>query len=463
MKWNQIYIPRHRALYILLLSLALGTWGCAKSVQEESAQTAALKNHPGWTRSATIYEVNTRQYTPEGTFRAFQEHLPRLKDMGVDILWLMPIHPIGEKNRKGELGSYYSIKDYTAVNPHFGTKQDFLNLVDAAHEQGMKLILDWVPNHTAWDHPWANAHPEFYKTDSLGNITYEADWTDIAQLNYNNKDLWPRMIGKMKYWVEEAGIDGYRVDHAGHDIPLDFWKRAIPEINRLKEDLFWLAEWNTPEMHPWFDATYAWEYFHLTTAIARGEEPLSKITEYMARQDTLFPEHAYRMYFTTNHDENSWNGTDVELFGENFENFAVLATTIDGVPLVYSGQETGLEQRLEFFEKDTIEWDGYEYATLYQTLFELKDRNKALWNGQYGGEFEHLPTSGGKVYAYRRAKGTDEVLVILNFSDEMQDITFTRFGGEAIYTNVFSPNDTIQIPDDDIILAAHEYLVLEKW
>lgn len=368
MKWNQIYIPRHRALYILLLSLALGTWGCAKSVQEESAQTAALKNHPGWTRSATIYEVNIRQYTPEGTFRAFQEHLPRLKEMGVDILWLMPIHPIGEKNRKGELGSYYSIKDYTAVNPHFGTKQDFLNLVDAAHEQGMKLVLDWVPNHTAWDHPWASAHPEYYKRDSLGNITYEADWTDIAQLNYNNKDLWPRMIDKMKYWIEEAGIDGYRVDHAGHDIPLDFWKQAIPEINRLKEDLFWLAEWNTPEMHPWFDATYAWEYFHLTTAIAGGEEPLSKITEYMARQDTLFPEHAYRMYFTTNHDENSWNGADEELFGENFENFAVLVATIDGVPLVYSGQETGLEQRLEFFEKDTIEWDGYEYATLYPCL-----------------------------------------------------------------------------------------------
>lgn len=463
MKPNRSGITNHPALYMLFFLLAFGALGCSESTQQSAQlQNTALEDHPEWSQSANMYEVNIRQYTPEGTFRAFQEHLPRLKEMGVDILWLMPIHPIGEKNRKGELGSYYSIKDYTAVNPHFGTMQDFTELVEEAHRQGMKLIMDWVPNHTAWDHPWVSEHPEYYKQDSLGNITYEADWTDIAQLDYNNKDLWPRMIERMKYWVEEADIDGYRVDHAGHDIPLEFWKQAIPEVNKVKEDLFWLAEWNTPEMHPWFDATYTWEYFHLTTAIAKGEEPLSKITDYMAKQDTLFPDHAYRLYFTSNHDENSWNGTDEELFGENFENFAMMAATIDGMPLMYSGQETGLEQRLEFFRKDTIEWDGNEYKDLYQTLFELKDRNKALWNGQYGGGFEHLSTTGDKIYAYRRVKGNNEVLVILNFLGKAQKVVLNDFEGQAEYTNVFSPDETIRIPGDDITLAAHEYLVLEK-
>lgn len=449
-------------LSLLLILAGTITIGCSQSADSD-AQTKAADHieHPAWSKSANMYEVNIRQYTPEGTFSAFQEHLPRLKKMGVDILWLMPIHPIGEKNRKGKLGSYYSIKNYTKVNPNFGTKEDFINLVDAAHKQGMKVFIDWVPNHTAWDHPWVKEHPEYYMQDSTGAITYEADWTDIAQLNYENKELWDKMIDRMKYWINEANIDGYRVDHAGHDIPLSFWKKAIPEVNTVKKDFFWLAEWNTPEMHPWFDATYTWEYFHLTTAIADGEAELSELTDYMAKQDTLFPEHAYRLYFTSNHDENSWNGTDEELFGDNFENFAVMAATIDGMPLLYSGQETGLDQRLEFFKKDTINWDGYEYEDLYKTLFELKDRNEALWNGQYGGEFEHIVTSPSEnVYAYKRTKGDNEVLVILNFGDEEQQITLDGIS-ETEYSDVFS-GDSRMIGADPLTLGAHNYLVLEK-
>ena len=446
---------------VLLLSVSLLTLGCTESI-EEDVQARNHIEHPEWSKSANMYEVNIRQYTEEGTFKAFEEHIPRLKEMGVDILWLMPIHPIGEEKRKGELGSYYSIQDYKAVNPNFGTMKDFKDLVEAAHAHDMKLFLDWVPNHTAWDHEWVDEHPEYYMKDSTGAITYEADWTDIAQLNYENKELWDKMIDRMKFWLEEANIDGYRVDHAGHDIPLDFWKKAIPEVNDSKEDFFWLAEWNTPDMHPWFDATYTWEYFHLSTEIAQGDTSVGVITEYMAQEEERFPAHAYRLYFTSNHDENSWNGTDEELFGDNFENFAVMAATIDGMPLVYSGQEDGLDKRLEFFEKDPIEWGDYEYEDFYRTLFELKDSNEALWNGQYGGEFVAVPTeSAGQTYAYKRVKGDHEVFVILNFEDGEQNISFPNLDGTADYTDVFG-GENITVNGEGVTLDAHSYLVLEK-
>ncbi len=459
MKFKQSF-SRKFGFLALFLSLVMAGWSCTQS-SEQAPDPSAHIDHPEWSKSANMYEVNIRQYTPDGTFKAFQEELPRLKEMGVDILWLMPIHPIGEKNRKGKLGSYYSIQDYTAVNTNFGTKQDFIDLVDAAHEQGMKLIIDWVPNHTAWDHPWITEHPEYYMKDSTGSITYEADWTDTAMLNYENKELWDKMIENMKYWIEEANIDGFRVDHAGHDIPLAFWKKAIPEVNKAKEDFFWLAEWNTPEMHPWFDATYTWEYFHLTTSIASGDTSLSALTTYMEEQESKFPDHAYRLYFTSNHDENSWNGTDEELFGDNFENFAVMAATIDGMPLVYSGQETGLDKRLEFFRKDTIDWDGYEYEDFYKTLFELKDNHEALWNGQYGGDFEHISTSPSEqTYAYKRVKGNSEVLVVLNFSDSEQQITLEGVP-ETGYTDAFT-GETMTVGAGSVMLEAHGYLVLEK-
>lgn len=445
---------------LLLLAFALVGWGCSQSDAQEPNPEDQIE-HPEWSKSANMYEVNIRQYTEEGTFKAFQKELPRLKKMGVDILWLMPVNPIGKKNRKGELGSYYSIRDYTAVNPNFGTMQDFKNLVNATHEQGMKLFIDWVPNHTAWDHPWVSEHPEYYMKDSTGAITHEADWTDIAQLNYENKELWNKMIEKMKFWIEETNIDGYRVDHAGHDIPLAFWKKAIPEVNKAKKDFFWLAEWNTPEMHPWFDATYTWEYFHLTTSIAKGDTSLSAITDYMEKQDAEFPKHAYRLYFTTNHDENSWNGTDEDLYGDNFENFAVMAATIEGMPLIYSGQETALDKQLEFFEKDPINWDGYENESFYRTLFELKDRNEALWNGQYGGDFQHVATSPSKdIYAYKRNKGDSEVLVVLNFSDSEQQISLDEVQKNE-YTNAFT-GKTMTVDSKPVTLKAHDFLVLSK-
>ena len=458
---NQFLFSYKILSILLFVSVSAFTLGCGNSTEKETDPKVHIE-HPEWSKSANMYEVNIRQYTEEGTFKAFEDHIPRLKEMGVDILWLMPIHPIGEEKRKGELGSYYSIRDYTAVNPNFGTMQDFKDLVETTHEHDMKLFLDWVPNHTAWDHPWVDEHPEYYMKDSTGAITYEADWTDIAQLDYSNKELWDEMIKKMKFWIDEANVDGYRVDHAGHDIPLAFWKKAIPEVNKSKNDFFWLAEWNTPDMHPWFDATYTWEYFHLTTDVAKGKASVQKITDYMAKQDTLFPEHAYRLYFTSNHDENSWNGTDEELFGDNFENFAVMAATIDGMPLIYSGQETGLDKRLEFFEKDPIQWDGYEYEDFYRTLFELKDRNEALWNGQYGGDFMAIDTeSDGNTYAYKRVKGDEEVFVILNLGEDEQSISLPSLEKSANYTNVFS-GEEIVLDSEGVTLDAHSHLVLEK-
>ncbi|MDX1671442.1 MAG: alpha-amylase family glycosyl hydrolase [Balneolaceae bacterium] len=435
--------------------------GCEKKTPEMEDIQARLIEHPEWSKDAVMYEVNIRQYTPEGTFEAFQEHLPRLKEMGVDILWLMPIHPIGEKNRKGELGSYYSIQDYTAVNSNFGTMEDFKNLVKATHEQGMKLIIDWVPNHTAWDHPWITEHPEYYMQDSTGQITYEADWSDTAQLNYENEEMKRKMIELMKFWPREADIDGYRVDHAGHDIPISFWQRAVPAVDSVKE-IFWLAEWNTPEMHPWYDATYTWEYFHLTTEIAEGAKPLHELELMMEKEQERFPEHAYRLFFTTNHDENSWNGTDRELFGENFENFAVLAATIDGMPLIYSGQETGLEQQLEFFKKDTIDWDGYEYESFYTTLFELKERNPALWNGQYGGDYKQVPVSDGEsVFAYTRTKGENEVFVAINISGEPVQVEFPNITSATEYTDLFS-GEKVTLGTGTVEIGPHGHLVLER-
>lgn len=462
---NKPSIVSRVQLLLLAAVVAFVSIGCSagesRSGLDESTKQALI-NHPEWTKSANIYEVNIRQNTPEGTFNAFREDLPRLKEMGVDIIWLMPIHPIGEKNRKGELGSYYSIKDYRAVNPNFGTLEDFKALVDSTHKHGMKLILDWVPNHTAWDHPWITEHPEYYAKDSTGAITYEADWTDIALLNYENKELWPKMIDAMKYWINEADIDGFRVDHASHEIPMAFWEQAVPEIDQEKEGLFWLAEWDEPKLHPVFDASYPWEYFHMTTDIAKQNKPLSAIDEYMDKEQKRYPEHAYRMYFTSNHDENSWNGTDRELFGENFQNFAVLAATIDGMPLVYNGQESGLYKQLEFFEKDTINWKDYKYQEFYATLFDLKDRNEALWNGQYGGEFVKVANDkADSVYSFKRVKGEDEVMVVLNISGSSYSVSFPGLDTETSYTNVFTGEEQV-MGSGPVEMSPYSFLVLEK-
>jgi glycosidase len=397
-------------------------------VEEE---TAPVSRHPEWVKSANIYEVNVRQYTPEGTLTAFEAHLPRLKEMGVDILWFMPIQPIGELNRKGELGSYYSIADYTAVNPEFGTIEDFKRVVNKAHEMGMYVLLDWVANHSAFDHHWVAEHPEFYTADSLGNRPVVAidnegnptDWTDVADLDYTNKDLWPAMTEEMRFWVTDCNIDGFRCDVAGF-VPVEFWNQAVASLKETNPELFMLMEWEDPKYMSAFNMGYGWELHHEMNEVAKGNKTPEVFTEFAEKFDTIFNSDDMLMYFTTNHDENAWNGTIEERMGPAAKAMFVFATTFkNGMPLIYSGQEAGLNHRLRFFAKDTISWDNLELATFYADMLHLKHENPALWNGNYGGEMTIIETEyPNEIYAYYRENDGNQVVVFLNFSD--QELTF---------------------------------------
>lgn len=413
--------------YSIIFLTAFFALAACQEVPKTEEKTV-VESHEEWSKNATIYEANIRQHTPEGTLNAFAKDLPRLKEMGIKIVWLMPVHPIGEKNRKGGKGSYYSVQDYKAVNPEFGTMEDLKSLVAQAHELDMKVILDWVANHTAFDHVWSEDHKDYYNLDSLGELQMPegTDWSDVADLNYENEDLRDAMIDALQFWVREADIDGYRCDVAGF-VPTDFWERTRDSLEAVKPDIFMLAEWEDPAHHvKAFDMSYAWEFLHVMTGIASGEKELKAIDEYMAKQDTLFKDDAYRMYFTTNHDENSWNGTVMERYGmEGHKTFAVLAYTIDGMPLLYSGQEAGMDKALKFFEKDTIDWGDYELQDFYTKLLKLNRDNEALWNGEYGGNLERIATDEEeKVFAFMRQKGEDVVVVILNFSDEPVKVDF---------------------------------------
>ncbi len=333
--------------------------------------------HPAWSYNQTIYEVNVRQYTPSGTFKEFETQLPRLKKMGVGILWLMPINPIGVKNRKGTLGSYYSVKDYLAVNPEFGTLDDLKHLVKEIHKLGMHVIIDWVANHTAWDNALASEHPDWYTKDSLGNFVPPVpDWHDVIDLNYSNKDLRKYMINALKYWVKECDVDGFRCDVASM-VPTDFWIEARKELDKLKP-VFMLAESDAPELHQAFDMTYDWNVYHALNEIAAKKTGLDSLKRVMKRDKMNFPSNAFRMQFTTNHDENSWNGTAVKRLGDAFESFSAFTFVIPGMPLIYSGQEVGINRSLDFFEKDTIDFSNLKYEKFYHTLIELKKNNKAL-------------------------------------------------------------------------------------
>lgn len=381
--------------------------------------------HTDWSRNATIYEVNIRQYTPEGTFKAFQQHLPRLKKMGVDILWLMPINPIGEKNRKGKLGSYYAVKDYLAVNPEYGNTADLKELVAKAHELGMYVIVDWVANHTSWDNALVTEHPDWYKKDSTGKIIPPvADWTDVAALDYTNKDLRKYMTDALCYWVKETNIDGYRCDVAGM-IPVNFWNEAVPEVKAIKP-VFMLAEWETPEMHDTaFDATYSWDLYKLANDIATGKKTADKIDSNYAAETKKYSPDAYRMRFTSNHDENSWNGTEYERLGPAAQTFAVFCFTFPGFPLIYTGQESEMKRRLRFFDKDTVPWGNYPLESFYATLCNLKKTNKALQNGDAGGPLVKIKNDSEKeVYSFTREKDGQKVLVILNLSAKPCKVKF---------------------------------------
>ena len=363
--------------------------------------------------NSVVYEMNVRQYTPEGTFAAAQQELPRLQELGIDILWLMPIHPIGVKERKGTLGSYYAIADYKAVNPEFGTMEDFENFLAEAHRLGFRVVLDCVANHTSPDAKWINECPaDWYVRDENGNTVVNYDWYDIAELNYDNKDVWAAMADQMRFWMEK-GVDGFRCDMAC-EVPFEFWQEAISGLRADYPEMYMLAEGEEPRLHSisGFNTSYAWELHHLLNSIARGEKNIPELLEYIAKDAQNSPENAFRLMFTSNHDENSWAGTEFERMGDAAKLMAVLTFTLpNGQPLIYTGQEMGWNKRFEFFEKDPIPaWEKNEYFDFYKGLIELRHANPALSAGVNGGAFEVVSTEDSTL-VFTRTLPTNKVTV----------------------------------------------------
>ena len=391
---------------------------------QEKKQVEPAKHHADWIYEATIYEVNIRQYTPEGTFSAFMNHIPRLKELGVGILWIMPVQPIGEAGRKGTLGSYYSIKNYTQTNPEFGTLDEFKQLVKTAHDAGMKVILDWVANHTSLDAVWTTEHKDWYVTDSLGKILSPYDWTDVAKLNYDNADMRKAMLDAMVFWLKETNIDGFRCDVA-YEVPTDFWESTVAELKKVKPDIFMLAEAEKPELNVnAFDAYYGWEVHHKMNEIAQGKANVDSLHKALSKAAN-FPDYAIPMYFTSNHDENSWKGSEFERMGDAAETFAALSYFLPGIPLIYSGQEIGFNRRLQFFEKDSIDWTGStHYTALYQKLIKLRKENKALFSPESGGLLEEIKTNKpNEIFAGRRQAENNKVTAVFNLSPNAVDFT----------------------------------------
>ena len=420
--------------------------------------------HPEWSKNATIYEVNLRQYTNEGTFKSFESHLQRLKKMGVDIIWLMPIHPIGEKNRKGGLGSYYSVKDFRGINPEFGTMQDFKNLVNKIHSMGMYVIIDWVGNHSAWDNPLATTHPHWYTKTRSGNFqpTPWYDWDDVIDFDYDNPDFRKYMTESLKFWVKEANIDGYRADVAGF-IPVDFWENARAELDQIKP-VFMLAEWESRDLYKKsFDMTYSWTLFDKLKDATTQNKGIAGLVEYLSHDVNSVPKNAYRMVFTDNHDMNSWNGTPQKNFGDGLKTAIVFTGVVNGMQLCYSGQEAGLNRSLKFFDKDPIEWKDHENEVLFSKLFHLKHENQALWNGKYGGEMIRVVNDHqDRVVSFYREKNQDAVLPIFNFSDKTVEVNLDTQYFQGKYRELFTDKN-FDIKEKTMLnLEPWSYLVLVK-
>lgn len=416
-----------------------------------------------WMKTTNVYEVNLRQYSSEGTFNAFVGELPRLWDMGVETLWFMPITPIAQKNKKGSMGSYYAASDYTSINPEFGTLDDFKHLVDKAHAQGFKVIIDWVANHTGWDHVWTITHPEYYEKDSVTNdFRIASGMDDIIELDFKNPALRRAMIDAMRFWVEETGIDGFRCDLAFW-VELDFWIEAKRELDEVKQ-LFWLGELD-PLEHPdymqVFDAAYAWTWMHRTREFYHQQLPLETLTSVL-QQYRQVP--GMKAWFTANHDENTWNGTEYEKYGDAAKALAVLSCTWPGIPLVYSGQELPNLKRLEFFEKDPIEWNGqYALHDFYKTLLTLHSAHPALNADEAVAPVHLVSTSdNGNVLAYLRQNGEQAVLTVLNFSPHQIDLHFYDEQLQGLFTEVFNKMANDFSNDKTLSLQPWGYYVFEK-
>lgn len=460
-------------LPLLLCVCFISFFACKSTVNQDVAENTEtsvveMMNHiPVWSKDMNMYEVNIRQFTPEGTFSAFEQHIPRLKKMGVDILWLMPVYPISETKKKGSLGSYYAVTDFTKVNPEFGTLAEFQKMVKTIHENDMKIILDFVPNHTGWDHVWIKNHPDYYTQDDEGNIVDPIDpstgkswgWTDVADLNFDNNDMRKHMISDMAYWITNEQIDGFRMDVA-HGVPVGFWKEVSDHLTDIKKDVFMLAESEVPALRneKYFQVDYGWEFHHILNDIAKGEKgPKDVKSWYEGNQEKY--NNGWHIQFTSNHDENSWAGTTQERMGNAHDALAALAFTIEGMPLIYGGQEEPLNKRLEFFEKDDIGFKSYEKADWFTKILKAKKENEALWNGPFGGNVEFI-SADENVLIYKRMKNNNAVISIFNLTDKEKttDITFDA----AKYTDVFQGSDFDKKQGDKLKLEPWSYYVLSN-
>lgn len=423
-----------------------------------------IKN-PEWVKNATLYELNIRQFSEDGSFKAVEKELPRLKKLGIDIIWLMPVQPIGVKNRKGTLGSYYSVKDYLGINPEFGTKDDFRQLVEAIHAHGMHVILDWVANHSSWDNALVEDHPDWYMKSRDGKFqsTPWRDYDDIIDFDYCQPQIRKYMTDALKFWVKEFDIDGYRCDVASF-VPIDFWENARTELEEIKP-VFMLAEAEDKELHRnAFDATYNWTLWNMLHQVAAGEKSAKNLgEEYIAEHVSIFPKEGIRLNFIDNHDKNSWEGDQFTNFGDALKPAIVFSVLMDGMPLLYSGQEAGLERSLAFFEKDPIVWKDHEIGALYAVLFELKHQNQALWNGKSGGEMIRLINDRlVEVLSFSREKNGDKVLGVINFSGATVSVNVDTSIDAGIYQNLLTGEDYTISEKLALELVPWEYLVLSR-
>jgi alpha-amylase len=459
-----------RKLMLLPLGAALLFFACKdKPVVNSTPTQIGRPTAPEWAQNAVLYECNVRQFSPQGNFEGVRAQLPRLKELGIDVLWLMPIHPIGEERRKGSLGSPYSVRDYLAVNPDLGTLEDLKTLVREAHALGLKVILDWVPNHTSWDAEWKKNHPEYYSRYN-GDFTVPlnergepiADWSDVCDLDYSNPATRRAMIEAMQYWLKTCDVDGFRVDMAGL-VPNEFWAEARPALDAVKQ-VFMLSEWQDEPKHfeSCFNTNYGWKWKDVTKDIWAGKQNARALDTLLNFLDGFYPKDYCQLYFTQNHDENSWNGTEKELYDASADAFNVLAFTWQGLPMIYNGQEDALSQRLAFFEKDPIRWGDFSKTAFFQNLCELRHTNRALWSGAAGGRLEKIPTNmDDQVYAFTREKGGDRVVVVLNLSKQGCAVTLQLDDSTVgAYMNLLGTSTMQMTKEVQLNLKPWEYLVL---
>jgi glycosidase len=421
-----------------------------------AAQDQPYPDPPQWVQDKVLYEVSLRHFSEAGNLAGFREQLPRLKELGVGVLWLMPVHPIGIERRSDGLGSPYAVKDYKAFNPEFGTIEEFKAVVKEAHGLGMYVILDWVANHTSPDHPWVREHPDWYMRNEQGQmVSPTPNWPDVVDLNYDVKELRQAMIDAMAFWVRETDIDGYRCDTAEW-LPLDFWVEARDALWQIKP-VFMLGEGAKPELVEYaFDAAYAWSLTPNMHEIAQGNKTVTDLVNYLNAEARILPDSGFRLNFTTNHDINAWESTAVDRMGPGLEAFTVLTFTVTGMPLIFNGQEARLDRQLDFFHKVPITWRDDPMADLYRALSELKHNNKALWHGNRGGPLRIIDAATNEsVLTFQREADGNRVVVAFNLSNQPQRVPAPdRL--EGLHTTI---GDGVALENGDIAMQPWGYRV----